>query len=63
MSERYWLSELPRFRAMPQIDQLAWLSQLPHLISMFARDTYELGTDGVFELLNRKLVGARCGCR
>jgi hypothetical protein len=47
MSERSWQSELPRFRAMSQLDKLAWLSQLLHLISMFARDTYEVGTDGV----------------
>ena len=47
MSERSWQSELPRFRAMSQIEQLIWLSQLLHLISMFARDTYEAGTDGV----------------
>ncbi|ANH68024.1 hypothetical protein [Mitsuaria sp. 7] len=47
MTERTWHDELPRFRAMTQIDQLGWLSQLLHLISMFARDTYEVGTDGV----------------
>jgi hypothetical protein len=47
MSEPSWQAELPRFRAMTQIDQLVWLSQLLHLISMFARDTYEVGTDGV----------------
>jgi hypothetical protein len=32
---------------MTQIDQLGWWSQLLHLISMFARDTCEGGTDGV----------------
>lgn len=47
MSKRSWQSELSRFRAMSQIDQLIWLSQLLHLISMFARDTYQVGTDGV----------------
>ncbi len=47
MNERSLHTELLRFRAMGQIDQLVWLSQLLHLISMFARDTYEVGTDGV----------------
>lgn len=47
MIERTWQSELQHFRAMSQLEQLAWLSQLLHLVSMFARDTYEVGTDGV----------------
>ena len=47
MSTRTWQSELQRFREMNSTDQLIWLSQLLHLISMFARDTYEVGTEGV----------------
>jgi hypothetical protein len=44
---RTWQTELRRFRAMSQEDQFFWSSQLLHLISMFARDTYEVGTEGV----------------
>ena len=47
MSIRSWQSELLHFRTMSQSEKLVWLSQLLHLISMFARDTYEVGTDGV----------------
>lgn len=47
MSERSWPAELQRFRTKSQIDQILWSSQLLHLISMFARDTFEVGTDGV----------------
>ena len=47
MNTRTWQSELQRFRAMNSTEQLIWLSQLLHLISMFARDTYEVGTEGV----------------
>jgi hypothetical protein len=42
-----WSKELDRFRKMTQEQQLAWFSQLLFLLSMFARDTYEVGTDGV----------------
>lgn len=47
MNNRKWQSELQRFRKMNSVEQLIWLSQLLHLISMFARDTYEVGTEGV----------------
>lgn len=47
MNARTWQSELSRFRAMSQLDQLSWLSCLLFLISMFARGTYEAGTSGV----------------
>ena len=47
MNARTWQSELQRFREMNSTEQLIWLSQLLHLISMFARDTYEVGTEGV----------------
>ena len=47
MTARSWHEELPRFRAMTQVGQLGWLSHLLQLVSMFARDTYEVGTDGV----------------
>jgi len=49
MSTRTWHSELARFRQLSQLEQLAWLSQMIHLISMFARGTYEAGTDGVLQ--------------
>jgi hypothetical protein len=42
-----WSKELDRFRTMTQAQQLAWFSQLLFLLSMFARDTYKMGTDGV----------------
>jgi hypothetical protein len=47
MSTRTWRSELARFRQLSQLEQLAWLSQVVHLVSMFALGTYEVGTDGV----------------
>lgn len=47
MDARTWQSELSRFRAMSQLEQLCWLSGLLFLLSMFARDTYEAGTSGV----------------
>lgn len=49
MSTRTWHSELARFRQLSQLEQLAWLSQLVHLLSMFARGTYEAGADGVLQ--------------
>lgn len=49
MNTRTWPSELARFRQLSQLEQLAWLSQLVHLISMFARGTYEVGADGVLQ--------------
>ena len=49
MSIRTWHAELARFRQLSQLEKLAWLSQAIHLISMFARDTYEVGTDGVLQ--------------
>jgi hypothetical protein len=49
MSTRTWHSELARFHQLSQLEQLAWLSQLVHLISMFARGTYEAGADGVLQ--------------
>src|SRR5262245_40689067 len=42
-----WSKELDHFRKMTQEQQIAWYSQLLFLLSMFARDTYEVGTDGV----------------
>jgi hypothetical protein len=42
-----WSKELDRFRKMMPEQQLAWFSQLLFWLSMFARDTYEVGTDGV----------------
>ena len=47
MSARTWQSELARFRAMSQLEQLCWLSSLLFFVSTFARGTYEAGTDGV----------------
>lgn len=47
MGTRTWQSELSRFRAMSQLEQLCWLSCLLFTLSMLARDTYEAGTNGV----------------
>jgi hypothetical protein len=47
VSEHTWEGELERFSNMSQLEQLYWLSNLLYLLSMFARDTYEVGTDGV----------------
>lgn len=47
MNLRMWKTELSRFRAMAQLEQLCWLSSLLFLLSMCARDTYEAGTDSV----------------
>ena len=42
-----WSKELDRFRKMTQEQQVAWFSHLLFWLSMFARGTYEVGTDGV----------------
>ncbi|WP_431260868.1 hypothetical protein ACQ86G_12615 [Roseateles chitinivorans] len=47
-----WPSELARFLALQRRDQIIWLSRLIHLISMYARDTYEVGTDDVVHPAN-----------
>jgi hypothetical protein len=47
MHERTWNSELLRFREIGLLGQLQWLSQLIFLLTMFARETYEPGADGV----------------
>lgn len=47
MNSNSWQSELVRFRSLSQADRLIWLIRLLHVISMAARDTYEIGTDGV----------------
>ncbi|OWQ44330.1 hypothetical protein CDL60_24715 [Roseateles noduli] len=47
-----WTSELERFLALPRADQIIWLSRLIHLITVYARDTYEVGTDEVVHPAN-----------
>jgi hypothetical protein len=47
MTARSWHSELERFQRMTERDQIIWLAQLLHLVSMFARDTYDIGRSGV----------------
>jgi hypothetical protein len=46
MSEQ-WEIELTRFLNMVQSQKIIWLSKLLFIISMFARDTYQVGTDQV----------------
>ncbi|MFC5475096.1 hypothetical protein [Paraherbaspirillum soli] len=43
----FWRPVQMRFSAMTQIEKLSWLSQLLYVLSMLARDTYEVGTDDV----------------
>jgi len=47
-----WQSELIRFRSFEKADQIIWLTRLLHVISMAARDTYEVGGDGVAKPAN-----------
>ena len=47
MTVRSWHSELDRFQRMAERDQIIWLTQLLHLVTMFARDTYALEGGGV----------------
>lgn len=42
-----WKTELNRFQQMDFIDRLIWLSKLSFFISMLARGTYTVGSDGV----------------
>jgi hypothetical protein len=42
-----WNEEIERFRKLTRPEKVVWFSQLLFLISMFARDSYEPGTDGV----------------
>ncbi|NJO15537.1 MAG: hypothetical protein HC877_07270 [Thioploca sp.] len=46
MSEQ-WKIELTGFLNMAQPQKIIWLSKLLFIISMFARDTYQVGTDQV----------------
>lgn len=52
MTTNSWQSELIRFRSLEKADQIIWLSRLLHVISMAARDTYEIGGDGVAKPAN-----------
>ncbi|WP_431113065.1 hypothetical protein [Variovorax paradoxus] len=47
MNSNSMQSELVSFRSLSQADRLTWLTRLLHVISMAARDTYEIGTNGV----------------
>lgn len=42
-----WDQELTRFRSMELPQQLMWFAKLLFLLTMFARETYEPGTQGV----------------
>jgi hypothetical protein len=42
-----WFREFKRYASFTQAQQIQWLNLLLFFISMFARDTYELGTDFV----------------
>lgn len=42
-----WETELVKFLELDLIGRFAWLSKLFFSVSMLARDTYEVGSDGV----------------
>lgn len=42
-----WKLELDRFQQMDLVDRLIWLSTLSFFVSMLARGTYAVGSDGV----------------
>ena len=42
-----WKVELERYRSMSQNQRVRWLSCLMYFVSMFARDTYSVGTEGL----------------
>ena len=44
---KLWIRELKHYTSLIREQKLLWLSRLLFLISMFARDTYELGTESV----------------
>ncbi len=39
-----WYEELSKYTSMMQSQKIVWLSKLIFFISMFARDTYQIGT-------------------
>ena len=47
MMGELWLEELSKFLKLSQLQKIAWLSRLLFFISMFARDTYQVGTNQV----------------
>ena len=42
-----WLRELERYESLNKDQRVLWLSHLLFLVSMFARGTYEVGTESV----------------
>lgn len=42
-----WKCEMIRFDRMSSCDKIGWLSYLSYWLSMFARDTYEVGTESL----------------
>jgi len=42
-----WIEELSRFSSLDQKQKILWLCKLLFYISMFARDTYQEGTEQV----------------
>jgi len=45
--DEQWEEELAKFSKMVQSQKIIWLSRLLFFVSMFARDTYQVGTDYV----------------
>ena len=44
-----WVKELERYLSFAQEQKMLWLSRLLFFVSMFARDTYEVGTESVIK--------------
>ena len=42
-----WLRALERYESLNKDQRVLWLSRLLFLVSMFARDTYEVGAESV----------------
>jgi hypothetical protein len=47
MTARTWQLELENFKKSTRMEQMYWLSSLIFLVSMFARETYEEGTENI----------------
>ena len=49
MSNLSWAMQELRFESLSKQGRIEWLASLLYLLSMLARDTYQVGTDGVVE--------------
>jgi hypothetical protein len=47
VSDPLWDAEAERYLALTREARLKWMSQLLFALTMFARDTYTVGTDGL----------------